>query len=87
MNRSVCEPVRSNVFTIRILAILLPVILTLGACGENKKQDLPNIILIMADDMGFECLGIYGGFSYKTPVPDRLAAQGIRFANCVSQPL
>ncbi len=87
MNPSVYEPVKSNVFTVRMLAILLPLILTLGACGENKKQDRPNVILIMADDMGFECLGSYGGLSYKTPVLDRLAAQGIRFANCVSQPL
>jgi len=51
---------------------------------ENKR---PNIILIMADDLGYECLGCYGSTSYKTPVLDELAATGMRFEHCYSQPL
>ncbi len=47
----------------------------------------PNIILIMADDLGYECLGCYGSTSYKTPVLDELARTGIRFDHCYSQPL
>ncbi|MDA1120192.1 MAG: sulfatase-like hydrolase/transferase [Bacteroidetes bacterium] len=47
----------------------------------------PNIVLIMADDMGYECLDSYGSLSYKTPILDSLASQGIRFSHCVSQPL
>lgn len=47
----------------------------------------PNIILIMADDMGFECVGANGGETYKTPNLDRLAAGGMRFENCFSQPI
>ncbi len=47
----------------------------------------PNIILIMADDQGYECLGAYGSASYRTPVLDKLAATGMKFANCHSQPL
>jgi len=47
----------------------------------------PNIILIMADDLGYECLGCYGSKSYKTPVLDKLAATGMRFEHCYSQPL
>ena len=47
----------------------------------------PNIILIMADDLGAECLGAYGSRDYKTPVLDRMAATGIRFARCYSTPL
>ena len=47
----------------------------------------PNIILIMADDLGFECLGCYGSASYKTPVLDELAGTGMRFEHCYSQPL
>jgi len=47
----------------------------------------PNIVLIMVDDQGYECLGCYGGTSYKTPVLDRLAETGIRFEHCYSQPL
>lgn len=52
--------------------------------GENKR---PNIVLIMADDLGYECLGCYGGTSYKTPVLDELAGTGMRFEHCYSQPL
>ncbi len=47
----------------------------------------PNIVLIMADDLGYECLGCYGSTSYQTPVLDELARTGIRFDHCYSQPL
>jgi len=47
----------------------------------------PNIIVIMADDQGYECLGTYGSATYKTPVLDELAATGMKFTNCHSQPL
>ncbi len=49
--------------------------------------DRPNVILIMADDMGFECLSTYGSQSYETPRLDRLAADGVRFDNCYSTPV
>jgi arylsulfatase A len=48
---------------------------------------LPNVVLIMADDLGYETIGANGGTSYKTPVLDRLAAGGVRFENCFVQPL
>lgn len=47
----------------------------------------PNIVLIMADDLGYECLGCYGSASYETPVLDQLARTGVRFERCYSQPL
>jgi arylsulfatase A len=47
----------------------------------------PNIVLIMADDMGYECLSCNGSLSYSTPVLDDLAASGLRFTDCYSQPL
>lgn len=47
----------------------------------------PNIILIMADDVGWESFGCYGGEDYKTPHIDSLAAQGIRFTHCYSTPI
>ncbi|MBN1350299.1 sulfatase-like hydrolase/transferase [candidate division KSB1 bacterium] len=52
-----------------------------------NSSDKPNIILIMADDLGYECLGCYGSESYKTPHLDRLADTGMRFNHCYSQPL
>lgn len=59
-------------------------LLTEDALRRNKQ---PNIILIMADDIGYECFGCYGGKSYKTPVLDELARGGMRFEHCYSQPL
>ncbi|MEI8234893.1 MAG: sulfatase-like hydrolase/transferase [Verrucomicrobiota bacterium] len=50
----------------------------------NKK---PNIILILVDDLGYECMGANGGESYKTPALDKMAQTGIRFNYCYAQPL
>lgn len=47
----------------------------------------PNIILILADDLGYETIRVNGGESYETPNLDRLAAAGIRFTECYVQPL
>jgi arylsulfatase A len=57
------------------------------SCKTETENVRPNVILIMADDMGFECLSTYGSTSYSTPVLDDLASNGIRFSQCVSQPL
>ena len=57
------------------------------ACKENKTVDKPNVILIMADDMGYESLSCYGSRSYQTPILDNLASKGIQFNKCISQPL
>jgi arylsulfatase A len=66
----------------------MPDCLSAGRTSTAKKvNDKPNIILIMADDLGYECLGCYGSKSYKTPVLDKLAATGMRFEHCYSQPL
>jgi arylsulfatase A len=51
------------------------------------EVDRPNVVLIMADDFGYECLRANGGESYQTPNLDRLAANGIRFEHCHVQPL
>ncbi|MFP6582795.1 MAG: sulfatase-like hydrolase/transferase [Candidatus Hydrogenedentota bacterium] len=59
----------------------------LGIASVASAADKPNIVLIMADDLGYEALGTYGSASYKTPVLDRLAATGMKFAHCYSQPL
>jgi arylsulfatase A len=65
--------------------VLLMIVFCMSSC--EKKEQLPNIVLIMADDMGYECLGCYGSTEYQTPNLDRLAAEGIRFEHCYSQPL
>lgn len=55
--------------------------------GQAADSPRPNIVLIMADDMGFECVGANGCLDYKTPNLDRLASSGIRFEHCYSQPI
>ncbi|WP_206082066.1 sulfatase-like hydrolase/transferase [Maribellus sediminis] len=66
---------------------LLSFVLFLLSCTTSTDKKMPNVILIMADDMGYECVGAYGSASYQTPRIDQLASEGIRFENCVSQPL
>ena len=63
------------------------VLALLGAPAAPAAVDRPNIVLIMADDFGYECVGANGGQSYKTPVLDRMAAEGMRFERCFVQPL
>jgi len=58
--------------------------LCLSAKPRSRK---PNIILIMADDVGYECFGCYGSRQYKTPRIDQMASGGVRFTNCHSTPL
>jgi arylsulfatase A len=62
------------------------------ACIQTPKEQIPaenrpNIILILADDIGFETIGSYGSSIYKTPRIDKMAGQGVRFEQCYSQPL
>ncbi len=53
------------------------------AFGETPASpSKPNIIFIMADDLGYADLGCYGQKRIKTPNIDRLAAEGIRFTQC-----
>lgn len=73
---------------IRIIAYCFSFLLvaTITGCSQTEERP-PNIVLIMADDMGYECIGANGCTEYTTPNLDRLASSGIRFDNCYSQPL
>jgi len=56
------------------------VTLGFGTCRKiTKISKQPNIILIMADDLGWQELGCYGQKKIKTPHIDKLAAEGMRF--------
>jgi len=52
-----------------------------GAVGAESKAPRPNIIYIMADDLGYGHLGCYGQKEIATPNIDRLAAEGIRLTD------
>ena len=51
------------------------------SCDEKKFNDSPNIIYILADDLGYGELGIYGQEHIETPNIDALAQQGMIFTN------
>jgi arylsulfatase A len=72
-----------------ILRSLFILLLTAIVCHPSLVEAArkPNIILIMADDFGYECVAANGGESYQTPNLDKLAAGGVRFENCYVQPL
>ena len=56
-------------------------LLSLFSCNsQNKiKENVPNIILIMADDWSYPHAGFYGDSSVRTPTMDRLAKEGTVF--------
>ncbi|MDB4756474.1 sulfatase-like hydrolase/transferase [Mariniblastus sp.] len=77
-----CQPILS-----------IPILLMLWTTGVAKEEQVtrrdnrPNIVLIMADDMGYEALSVNGSESCKSPNLDKLAAEGVRFSNCFSNPI
>lgn len=68
------------------MSFLRPILLLLLVCA-GQLPARPNIVMIMADDLGFECIGANGGTSYRTPQLDRMAKEGMRFEHCYSQPI
>ena len=62
-------------------------LLFVGQLEHAAAADQPNIVFILADDLGVEGLNCYGGTSYRTPRLDRLAVEGVRFTHAYAQPL
>lgn len=60
---------------------MLTVAATTGASHLPAARDRPNVLLIMADDLGVNDLGMYGRRDHRTPRLDRLASEGARFTN------
>lgn len=61
-----------------ILLFLFKISSSIGQTTQNKR---PNIVVILADDLGWTDLTCYGSTFYETPNLDKLAKQGIRFTN------
>lgn len=70
-----------------LLFLFVFVVSTQAQTILRPPKEKPNIVLILADDMGMECLGSYGSAIYETPNLDRLAEKGVRFEHCYSTPL
>jgi len=54
---------------------------TLSCSGPGESDQMPNIIFILVDDLGWADLGCYGSEFHETPNIDLLAGQGMRFTN------
>jgi arylsulfatase A-like enzyme len=55
--------------------------LGLSACGLLRRERPPNIVIFLADDLGYGDLGCYGAKDIETPNLDRMAAEGLRFTS------
>ena len=66
------------------LAFLIAFWSSPAALAEDRQ---PNVLLIMADDVGWECFSCYGAEDYRTPRIDELARDGVRFTHCYSTPI
>src|SRR5215204_998653 len=60
--------------TLSLLTVCLPAL-------SQQAGRKPNIVVIIADDLGYGDVGCYGATKVKTPAIDRLAAQGLRFTD------
>ena len=58
-----------------------------AANAQTNKTKKPNIIFILADDLGLAELSCYGSDKYKTPNIDKLADQGLKFTHAYATPL
>jgi arylsulfatase A len=69
-----------------VVILVSGILIILGAScsrGNNTKSSKPNVVVILADDLGWNQLGCYGG-PYITPNIDRLANQGMHFTDAYS---
>jgi len=79
-----------------LIGLFLPILivssplLTFGYNGDGKnlkqENEKPNILFVLADDLGLEGVGTYGGVLVKTPNIDRLAHEGMKFTNMFANP-
>ncbi len=73
-----------------LIGILSPLALSMVASGQTpvspppSRSELPNIILILADDLGWKDVGYNGARFYETPNIDRMATMGMIFTNAYS---
>ncbi len=79
-------PIAFLILSGAVLFLSLAVISIL-VVAQSRGDQRPNIVLILADDLGYETLGCYGSTTYRTPHLDRLAAGGMRFNHAYAMPL
>jgi arylsulfatase A len=81
--QNIPQPPHPNRMKFLTFCTLLLGLLSAAASAAEK----PNIIFILADDLGINGVSCYGADARKTPQIDKLAASGIRFETCYASPL
>ena len=69
--------------TRRIIKIICSLILSFALFLPAYGSEKPNVVILLADDLGFKDIGCYDG-PVKTPAIDRLANRGVKFSNFYS---
>lgn len=80
------KAMRWNLFVISPIFVRLAAWLIASELLHAAPETPPNLVVILADDLGIECLTTYGGKSHATPNIDKLRAQGMQFSHCFSNP-
>ncbi|MFQ5732514.1 MAG: arylsulfatase [Planctomycetaceae bacterium] len=78
-----CRSLRQLGMTTPLFALAVAVLLqaTLSRAAFAERQGRPNIVFIMADDLGYGDLSCFGQKSFRTPNIDRLAKEGVTFTD------
>src|SRR5262245_32443137 len=65
----------------RVIYFCLFVLLAMVSVVSRGAELRPHVVLILADDLGYADVGVYGAQGFATPNIDRLAREGIRFTD------
>ena len=71
-----------SLYTMKSLSLTLPAWLGVAASALAQVPSRPNVIMLIADDLGYGDLSCYGATRISTPCVDSIAAHGIRFTDC-----
>jgi arylsulfatase A-like enzyme len=77
---------RATTYLPVLMALLAPSLLG-GTTRAQEDRARPNVVFILADDLGINDLGCYGRKEHETPRLDRLARQGLRFTSACAEPV
>ncbi len=85
-----CDPMNQSPAMRMWIAGLILLVAEMSRSVETIAADVkrqPNVIVVLADDLGAKELGCYGHQKHRTPNLDRLAAEGMRFETCYATPI
>src|SRR6266480_6356792 len=74
-------------FIHRSIVCVVAAILCVAHRGVAQRPSPPNIVIILADDMGYGDIGSFGSPNIRTPRLDRMAAEGQKWTNFYVQPV